>query len=292
MPGTNKETFNLELPTLGGKFLWADIYLLAGWRIQKNILSDHFRLLDDNNKRRAWGSYEHCLEKLFHFKEKFQLEFPSSHIILMLHGLGRHSKTMTKPTKFLCDQGYAAYNLNYPSTFQSVESHADDLEQLLDNLDGITSVSFIGHSLGGLVARELLRRKDGWRKTIKPRHLIMLGTPNNGARIADMMSGIKLFHTIAGPSGQDVRPYKAQDLPKPDISTLIIAGGRGTKTGFNPLFGEDNDGIVTVEESQIPGIPNFKLVKSIHTTIMDHPDSLKAILNFMSEADRAVIDPD
>ncbi|VAV93609.1 hypothetical protein MNBD_ALPHA01-2053, partial [hydrothermal vent metagenome] len=55
---------NIDIPTLGGKYLWADIYLLAGWRIQKNILTDHYRLLDDDDKRRAWGSYNHCLKKL------------------------------------------------------------------------------------------------------------------------------------------------------------------------------------------------------------------------------------
>lgn len=277
------DPFNFEIPTLGGKYLWADIYLLAGWRIQKHILTNHYRLLDKENKRRAWGSYEVCLKSLDKFKTELELSFSSPHLFLLLHGLGRHSHTMSKPERFLRDHGLEAYSLNYPSTFQTVESHADDLEHLLNGLDGITSVSFIGHSLGGLVARELLSRKDGWRKKIEAKQLIMLGTPSNGARIADMMSGIKLFHAIAGPSGQDVRPYNVQKLPLPDIPTYVIAGGRGTKTGFNPLFGEDNDGIVTVNETKIDGMADFKLVNVIHTTIMDHPASLQAILDFIDQ---------
>lgn len=276
-----EDPLNLNLPTLGGKYLWADIYLLADWRIQKNILTNHYRLLDERNKRRAWGSYEHCLEKLNKFKTELRLAFSNSHIFLLLHGLGRHRNTMSKPEKFLRDHGFAAYSLNYPSTFQSVESHADGLEHLLNNLDGVTSVSFIGHSLGGLVARELLSRKDGWRKKIEARQLIMLATPNNGSRIADMMSGLKLFRTIAGPSSQDVRPYNIQKLPAPDIPTYVIAGGRGTKAGYNPLLGEDNDGIVTVSETKIDGVKDFRLVNVIHTTIMDHPETLQAILGFI-----------
>lgn len=275
------DPFNLDIPTLGGKYLWADVILLADWRIQKNILTDHYRLLDGDNRRRAWGTYEHCQAKLATFKADLGLHFPKPHIFLLLHGLGRHRNSMAKPEVFLREQGYAAYSLNYPSTFQGVDSHAEDLAHLLNNLDGVTSVSFIGHSLGGLVARELLARKDEWRTKIDAKQLIMLGTPNNGARIADMMSGLKIFHTIAGPSGQDVRPDNTQSLPIPDIPTYIIAGGRGTVTGFNPLLGEDNDGIVTVSETKVEGMADFRMVNVIHTTIMDHPETLQAILDFI-----------
>lgn len=275
------DPFNLDIPTLGGKYLWADIILLDGWRIQKNVLTDHYRLLDTGNKRRAWGTYEHCRKELDKFKAELGLAFPDTHIVLLLHGLGRHRNTMEKTEEFLRDHGLAAYGLNYPSTFQSVESHADGLDHLLSNLDGVTSVSFIGHSLGGLVARELITRKDSWRTKIDAKHLIMLGTPNNGARIAEMMSGLKLFHTLAGPSGQYVRPDNTQSLPIPDIATYVIAGGRGTETGFNPLLGEDNDGIVTVSETKIEGMADFRLVNVIHTTIMDHPETLQALLDFI-----------
>ncbi|MCF8473729.1 MAG: GPI inositol-deacylase [Emcibacter sp.] len=274
---------NITPPTMGGKYLWADLYLLDHWRIQKNILTDHYRLLDDHNNRRAQGSYQHCLEKLNHFKITLDLKFPSSHIFLILHGLGRHRKSMEKLTQFMNGHGFSAYSLNYPSTFLTLKDHTDNLEYLLNHLEGIDSISFIGHSLGGLIARSLLSRKEGWRKKIEAKHLIMLGTPNNGARIADMMSGSKLFHMIAGPSGQDVRPINVQKLSLPDIPTLVIAGGRGTKTGYNPIFGEDNDGIVTVNETKIDNMSNFKQVNVIHTTIMDHPQSLKAILDFIHQ---------
>lgn len=272
---------NLEIPTLGGKYLWSDIHLLGGWRIQRNFLTGHCRLIDQRDTRKAWGSFEHCRARLDQYQQELGLKFSSDHLYLLLHGLGRHKNSMARVTDHIKKLGLPAICLNYPSTFQSLDSHADDIEQLLNNLDGIKSVSFIGHSLGGLVARALLSENNSWRQKITARHLIMIGTPNEGARIADMMGGLKLFQAIAGPSGQDVRPFRVSQLPPPDIPTLVIAGGRGTKTGFNPIFGEDNDGIVTVAETKLAGMTDFKLVRVIHTVIMDHPDSLSAITDFI-----------
>lgn len=152
---------NIKGPTLGGKYIWSDIYLFAGWRIQKNFLSGHFRLLDDQDKRRAWGGYEHCRDRLETFKSERELHFSSPHLILLLHGLGRHKNTMTKTARFLREREYQAVCVNYPSTLQPLTDHADDLVHLLDNLDGVTSVDFIGHSLGGLVARKSSTAKTG-----------------------------------------------------------------------------------------------------------------------------------
>ena len=56
-PATN---WNLLARTLGGKQFWTDELVHGSWRIQRNVLSDHYRLLDPNNTRRAWGSWEHC----------------------------------------------------------------------------------------------------------------------------------------------------------------------------------------------------------------------------------------
>ena len=47
-------TINLPFPTFGGKQIWADQFVCAGWRIQRNHYTGHHRLLDPNNFRRAW----------------------------------------------------------------------------------------------------------------------------------------------------------------------------------------------------------------------------------------------
>ena len=55
---------NLRFPTLGGKQMWADERVDAGWRIQRHAWTGHHRLLDDGDVRRAWGRYEWCEKRL------------------------------------------------------------------------------------------------------------------------------------------------------------------------------------------------------------------------------------
>ncbi|WP_321393001.1 DUF7379 domain-containing protein [Emcibacter sp.] len=288
-PKIPERPFNLRFPTTGGKYFWKDLYYCAGWRIQQQIWTGHCRLLDGRDARRAWGSYEHCLSQFRHFRKKYDLKFRSDHLVVLLHGLGRHKNTMKKPASFLTEKGFDCYQVNYPSTFQSVKDHADQLEETLNLLEDIITVSFVAHSLGGLVCRELLSRESEWRDRIKINKLVMIGTPNQGAKIARYLDPLWLFRTISGPSGQDVQPGNAARFALPTVPTLVIAGGRATKSGFNPFLQEDNDGIVTVEETKVEGMTRFIRIPAIHTIIMDHPDTLKAISEFLQPSDDATV---
>ena len=55
---------NAVTPTLGGKQFWGDELFFHRWRIQRNSLDGHCRLLDERNCRRAWGTFEQCQAKL------------------------------------------------------------------------------------------------------------------------------------------------------------------------------------------------------------------------------------
>ena len=37
--------------TLGGKIWWTEIHRLGSFRLQKNLVSDHYRILDESNRR-------------------------------------------------------------------------------------------------------------------------------------------------------------------------------------------------------------------------------------------------
>jgi len=273
-----EEHITREIQNLGGRYVWTDVILQGNYHIQNNVQSGNYRLLDGDRKRLKLGSYDECLTELTDLNPTFEHD----HLVLLIHGLGRHAGIMDKPKLALRKAGFAAHSLNYATLLEGVDDHATHFTHLLENLKGIKRVSFVTHSLGGLVAREILSRNTRWNDVVADR-IVMMGTPNQGAQIAEFLSRMKSYKFITGQSGQDVRPdQKLATLPEPTIPTLIIAGGIGNDIGFNPLLKGDNDGVVTIEETRLNGEHQFKQVKVIHTTIMDHEESIKTMLEFIS----------
>jgi hypothetical protein len=52
------------MQTLGGRQFWGDVQFFRGWRIQRNIFTGHYRLLDEHDFRHAWGTLDECRAKL------------------------------------------------------------------------------------------------------------------------------------------------------------------------------------------------------------------------------------
>ena len=55
---------NIPFKTLGGEVFWTNIQECQGWKLQRNGVTGHYRILDPNNIRRAWGT-ESAMEDLF-----------------------------------------------------------------------------------------------------------------------------------------------------------------------------------------------------------------------------------
>jgi len=272
---------NFPLPTLGGKQIWADIFIRGNWRIQRNVLSGHCRLLDRNNIRRAWGTQEHCRERFDYFHSRNPVAAQGSHVVMLVHGLGRSSGAFTVLEDSLRREGYATANVNYPSTRLGIAAHADNLERVIESLDGVETLSFVTHSLGGLVVRDLLARDSSWRARIAVSRLVMIAPPNRGSQVADRLKELPAYRWLTGESGQGLTTEAAARLPVPEIEYGIIAGGRGNANGFNPLLPGDNDGLVTVEETSLDGAQDFMLVGTTHGLIDDHPQTIDATLSFL-----------
>ncbi|MGN1339889.1 MAG: hypothetical protein ACI4WS_06320 [Oscillospiraceae bacterium] len=47
---------NVPTSTMGGEVWWNDLAECNGWRLQQNTLTQHARILDPDDVRRAWGS--------------------------------------------------------------------------------------------------------------------------------------------------------------------------------------------------------------------------------------------
>ena len=175
---------------------------------------------------------------------------PAPHTVL-IHGLGRSRYDMLL-------LGHRLSRLMPDTTVHIFDYHSrklclgDCVEQLNNfvarNVNG-EPVSFIGHSLGGIVVRAL----DHRRETSAPlRRLVTLGSPHNGAQIAQHLAKYRAFNALFGPILDELGSLQ---LPASTSQLEIgcIIGGLGHRWGFLPVFGEDNDGLVLAREASLAG---------------------------------------
>ena len=218
-------------PTLGGLQLWADLLIRGRWRIQVHIHSGRHRLVDAWFTQRATGTYADCATELANLAPLVSNK-TSTETVLVLHGLIRTRYSMEIINRHLLDHGFDAHTVAYPSTQAPIETHAQHLSSIIDAIPGTAPIHLVGHSMGGLVARTYL---DG-NPDSRVRRAVMIGTPNQGAEKA------RFFEQVG-----------------------IIAGGGPRGRGYSMILPIDNDGVVTVASTKLPGAVDFCLVRGHHS---------------------------
>jgi pimeloyl-ACP methyl ester carboxylesterase len=282
---------NAVVPTLGGKQFWADELFFHDWHIQRNVFTGHYRLLDGNHLRHAWGTFDECRARLERIKKDRALPPMQGPGVLVLHGLFRSSSSMGPLGRFLREQGgYTVFNVAYPTTRGSVAEHARSLARILENLEGIDELNFVGHSLGNLVVRHYLadhtRGESGLRPDARIKRIVMLGPPNRGAQMAVALGNIGLFHAVAGASASQLaREWDTleQHLATPECEFGILAGGRSAAAGYNPWLTGDNDLVVSVDTTRLAGAADFAVLPVIHSLMMNDRSVQEYTLRFLQE---------
>jgi predicted alpha/beta hydrolase family esterase len=254
----NLGQINLAAPTLGGMQFWSDELFFHHWRIQRNSITGHYRLLDEQDVRRAWGTFEQCRSALEGTKQREKLPAMTGKAVIVLHGLGRTRSSMNGIAQFLEKTGsFEALNVSYPSTIADIDNHAQSLARIIENLKEVSEIDFVAHSLGNLVVRRYLdaaKSAGGLDPRIK--RMVMLGPPNNGAQLANALDHNLISREFIGVPGRELAeswPKLSQHLATPQFEFGIIAGGKQDGHGYNPLLSGDNDMVVTVEETRLAG---------------------------------------
>jgi hypothetical protein len=189
-PDDDPAPWNIPSPTLGGLQTWTDELVFRDWRIQRQSITGHYRLLDDRNHRRAWGTFDQCRARLDELKQQLELPPVRGTVVLVLHGLIRSRNSMTPMVEALRDASktgqapgihapepvpfsernvWTVMNVSYASTRDGIDGHAESLGRVVDNLDPeVTEIHFVAHSLGNLVLRRYLFDCDTGRDGRQP----------------------------------------------------------------------------------------------------------------------------
>ena len=266
----------LLLPTLGGPFGWADVRVLGPWRLQQSALTGHHRLLGPSDVRLAWGTRDVC-EALF---ERHAPATSRPHLVVLLHGLLGAKNVFEPMSRALYDAGYGVAAVNYPSALRGLADHADQVRGILDATEGVDTVSFVGHSMGGIVARAVTATPGAWRERMKLHRLVTLASPNTGSTLAGRLRNTPGFDVILGPAARDVAPD--QVLPEPGCPLGAVIATRGDGRGYNPLIDGDDDGVIAAAEAGWPGAEDTLVVHGIHTMLPLRTDVIAAVVRYLA----------
>lgn len=281
---------NIPAKTLGGSQLWGDELVFHDWRIQRNVLTGQYRLLDNKDVRQQSGNWVQCVHALKRQQRERGLPPLRGRVVLLVHGLGRTRHSMESMMTHLREQGgYEAMTVGYPSMRQGIKEHAAGLKSVIDHLGPeVYEINFVAHSLGNLVIRQYLHdsQKEDPDGQIDSRigRVVMLGPPNQDACITRLFHSEKMFQFAVKGTGEQL----SEQLPKlssqwgtPPCEFAVIAGGKSDNAGWNPLLEGDDDLIVRVEETKLPGAKHFSCVPVIHTFLMDDAEVQKITLAFL-----------
>ena len=294
-PGTSESAGRSQMPlniptwTLGGKQFWTDELIHGQWRIQRNVLSGHCRLLDPANVRRIWGSWDTCLRTWTRLKQEKKVEPLGEKVVIVLHGLGRTRSSVKNMAQYLAENSdYCVLSFSYASTRATIAEDAKSLAKVISHLEGVKEINFVAHSMGNLVVRHLLGDQrvaaDGQGVDHRLGRIVMLAPPNNGAALADRFKGNPVFKLVFGSGGQQfTKQWDAlqKHLITPPRPFGIIAGGAKDGEGRNPLLDGNDDMVVTVQETRLPGADDFVVLPVSHTFIMDDTTAQAYTLRFL-----------
>jgi hypothetical protein len=271
------EIMSLMSKTAGGKQFWADVWFFHDWRIQCNSLTGHYRLLDGSNRRHMSGTYEECRGKMDDIRTREKLPPMQGKAIIVLHGLFRTRSSMTSLSSALSKSGaYNVFCMSYPTTRGSIEQHAQSLDNVVRSLEGISEINFIAHSLGNLVVRHWIHDFTSAERTLPQGQtfgrMVMLAAPNRQPKLATILVRGSVANFVAGPAAEAMATGWEKLEPKlatPPFEFGVLAGGKNDGKGFNPLLPGDDDGVVTVESTRLPGARDFRLVPVLHSFFMN-----------------------
>ncbi|WP_183710973.1 triacylglycerol lipase [Bradyrhizobium sp. ERR14] len=204
--------------------------------------------------------------------------------VVLLHGIARTSASLMKLERALRAAGFATLNIDYPSRSKPIAALADDIHPAITPFaERDAPLHFVAHSMGGLVARAYIAK----HRPARLGRVVMLGTPNSGSEVADLLRGSLPYRKFYGPAGLELTTTPAtapNALPAIDYPVGVIAGSRF----IDPVAGllvlpKPNDGRVSVQSAGLAGMADHIVVKTSHTGLPRHAAAIAQTIAFLRE---------
>jgi hypothetical protein len=115
--------------------------------------------------------------------------------------------------------------------------------------------------------------------------MVMLGPPNQGSELARKVAKISVLAALSNGAARElVLDWNriSQDLAVPPCPFGIVAGGKGDDRGYSSFLAGDDDAVVRVEETRLPGSHDFLLLPVHHAAMMKNAGVQQATAAFLN----------
>ena len=190
-------------------FFWGLMLIIILLMLIFQVSRSYFATEEQEIRNSVRQSFEKQFQQLAEAsKQKFglkQLNYSAENQkqIILIHGLDDPGKVWMNLAPYLSERSYNVWIMTYPNDQpirKSAELFHQELVELNDNSS--SNLVIIAHSMGGLVAREVLTNQQF--NCLQPqckipavKKLIMLGTPNHGSELARFREFAEVREQIA-----------------------------------------------------------------------------------------------
>lgn len=195
--------------------------------------------------------------------------------VLLLHGIWNARSWLAPLAWRLRAQGFDVEVFGYASVFGGPEAA---LPMLVQRLRHSGPVNLVGHSLGGVMALEALRRAPDMQI---PR-LVCVGSPLCGSQAARNLAArpwtAALLGRSAGLLQHGCEPWRGR------TEVGMVAGNRARGIGrLLARFDGDSDGTVAIAETRLEGLADHCTVSASHTGLVLSAEAARRIGEFLRE---------
>ncbi|MGC4007296.1 MAG: hypothetical protein QM811_30890 [Pirellulales bacterium] len=166
---------------------WADDLIYFEWRVQRNVKTGDYRLLNPDDVVKKTGTFDECKTALRDVRKAGNLPKQDGKVAVVVHGLGG----MHLPNLIMADAlrkagDWRVVTFRYSSRHGDIGEHAASLARVIENLDEASEIHFVAHSMGNLVIRRYWYDHTDAAKHLSPdpriKRIVMVGPPNNVRR--------------------------------------------------------------------------------------------------------------
>ncbi|MFO7688199.1 MAG: alpha/beta fold hydrolase [Desulfobacterales bacterium] len=179
----------------------ATLLLLGVWYLVTSLYPEEEKALRRNLRETVKEKFPEQTARfnqtvgLFHFNSERIIpegDTLSRKSVVLVHGLDEPGKVWLNLAPALVEENFNVWLLRYPNDQPVVESARLFFDQLKGlRQTGVQRISIVGHSMGGLVSREMLTSPEiGYNRAAKNEQvpevasLTMVATPNHGSLLA------------------------------------------------------------------------------------------------------------